>query len=100
MEEIKFKAWDNLEKKFINPESVVIRIDNIVVFDRETCEELYDIILLQYTGLKDKNDLEVYKGDVVKYHFCTHFLSLCLSQQVAPIPVTETNKLLLFHADS
>lgn len=55
MREIKFRAW-NGHKMF--PPTDVLNL-NMANFKKTH-------ILMQYTGLKDKNGTEIYEGDIVK----------------------------------
>jgi uncharacterized phage protein (TIGR01671 family) len=63
MREIKFRAWDK-------DSCVWQRMFNITSDGRFTIGNGADysnkIILMQYTGLKDKNGKEIYEGDILK----------------------------------
>lgn len=72
MRNIKFRAWDVENKEMLKVQEldfeptfyggrIAIRPDQYNdYFDTE------DMILMQYTGLKDKNGKEIYEGDIIK----------------------------------
>ena len=86
MRELKFRAWresdktmyqdvtfDKIEVMWLDPDAIEDPIEApdvrgcwVLIGDRAEHSLLPFVVLMQYTGVKDKNGREIYEGDIVR----------------------------------
>lgn len=103
MREIKFRAWEPDTKKMvevfgINPmvRKVYLSYQQLfgmpgddLLLSYEPDDEYSYVRLMKYTGLKDKNGVEIYVGDICNTHLDSEFPYIREVVQVEDRPVIE-----------
>ena len=88
MREIKFRAWDKESKEMLS--DVSLWNDDFTSYLNEHVEYLQDKCeLMQYTGLKDKNSVKIYEGDIVDFGVTTNIKEVVFEGESASFRVYE-----------
>lgn len=87
--QLKFRAWDKLQKKMILPpvfsDLIVIQLGRVVgLFNEKTYDTATDEFeIMQWTETLDNEGNEIYEGDIIKSDYANGFTGVVVYEQQA-----------------
>ena len=115
MKDYKFRVWNIKEKRFIHSDYFAIGLSGEIIqhqicYDENNENGYYDdswneeldvnnYIIQQFTGFLDKEDREIYEGDIVNYTVCNLFCGKITYRGVITWDLTDLSYKIFTYTD-